>query len=74
MRDDTHMEQIERWAKFVRENDISVWKKIHTEFIDALFEKNERFLRELAKTKEGKEKIIKIYRIKNVKCCKELLE
>ena len=41
MRDDK-TEQIERWAKFVRENP-NKWKKIHTKFINAIFDKHYQF-------------------------------
>ena len=42
MRDKTHMEQAERWACYVRDHP-NGWKKIHTEFINALFKKQEDF-------------------------------
>lgn len=61
----SHQEQIERWALFVRNNPNS-WKKIHTKFIDAIFEKHYQFREELLKTPKGKEKLKELYRIKNV--------
>lgn len=67
-----HNNFIERWAKFMKENP-DKWKKIHTEFIDAQFEKANSVIKELSKTKEGKEKIIKIYNIKNIDGYKDLL-
>ena len=65
MRDKTHLEQIERWAEYVRTN--PDWKKKHTEFIDAQFEMSNRFYKKLAETPEGREKIKKLkeMRIKN---------
>lgn len=66
MRDKSHMEHIERWANFVRENPTK-WKAPHTEFINALFEKNEQFIQRLLKTPRGKEKLIELYKIKNTK-------
>ncbi len=72
MRDKTHMEQVEKWAYYVRDNP-NDWKKIHTEFINALFKKQEDFIKRLAKTKGGKEKIIKLYNIKNINGYKKLL-
>jgi hypothetical protein len=66
MRDKTHDDFIERWADFVRNNP-DKWKAIHTEFINAQFEKSEQFYKNLAKTKEGKQKIIEIFKIKNIK-------
>lgn len=64
MRDDSHREQVERWAYFVRNNP-KLWKKIHTEFIDGLFDKQSQVMERLLKTAEGKEKIVALYNIKN---------
>ena len=50
---ESHMEQVERWARFVREHP-DEWRKPHTEFINALFQNHERVLKELLRTKEGK--------------------
>ena len=72
IKDKTHMEQVERWAYYVRDHP-NDWKKPHTEFINALFKKQEDFIKRLAKTKEGKEKIIKLYNIKNINSYKKLL-
>jgi len=66
MRDETHYDQIKRWASFVK-NHPDKWKKIHTEFINSQFEKAEKIYHKLTKTKKGKEKIIKIFNIKNIK-------
>lgn len=59
-----HQEQIKRWANFVKNNPTK-WKKVHTEFINALFDKHEQFRERLLKTPGGKEKLIKLYGIKN---------
>ena len=67
-----HNDFIERWAKFMKENP-DKWKKIHTEFIDAQFEKANNVIKELSKTKQGREKIIKVYNIKNINGYKDLL-
>ena len=72
MRDASHEDQIKRWVSFVK-NHPSKWKKIHTEFINAQFEKAERMYQKLSKTKKGKEKIIKIFNIKNIKGYPSLL-
>ena len=66
MRDKTHEEQITRWAEFVRNNP-DKWKPFHTEYINAQFEKSEKFYKKLAKTKEGKRTIIKLFGIRNLK-------
>lgn len=60
---ESHLEQVERWANFIKSG--GDWKKIHDEFINALFENNEAFIKKLLKTKNGREKIIKLYGIKN---------
>jgi len=59
------LEQIDRWAEYVKCN--KDWKKLHTEFINAQFQKSEDFYKRLAKTKEGKKKIIELFNIKNKK-------
>ncbi len=50
-----HQEQIIRWANFVRDNP-SAWKKPHTEFINALFQKQEEFRERLLQTPGGEAK------------------
>ena len=64
MRDKTHSEQIERWAKYVKENPEN-WKSKFNEFINSQIEISRRFYKELAKTDKGKEKIKKIKSLKN---------
>lgn len=61
-----HLEQVERWANFVKENP-KKWRNEHNEFINALFENHYLFMERLLKTSRGKEKIIKLYNIKNKK-------
>ncbi|PIN74968.1 hypothetical protein COV17_04435 [Candidatus Woesearchaeota archaeon CG10_big_fil_rev_8_21_14_0_10_36_11] len=56
----THLEQVERWAYFVRENP-TTWKKVHTEFINALFDKHEQFKKRILKTPCGKQKLEELY-------------
>ena len=68
----SHEDFIERWVNFMKENP-DKWKKNHTEFIDAQFEKANQIIEKLSKTKEGKQKIIKMYKIKNKEGYKELL-
>lgn len=70
-RDKTHADHIESWAHFVKTN--PNWKKIHTEFINAQFEKANSFIKRLLKQPNGKEKIIKLYKIKNKKGYSKLL-
>lgn len=60
-----HMQQVQRWAHFVKENPTK-WKKIHTEFINALFEKHEAFRERLLQTPNGKEKLQKLYNTRRI--------
>lgn len=62
---ESHLEQVERWANFVRTN--PNWRIIHNEFIDAIFDNHEKVIKKLLKTDKGKEKIIALYGIKNTK-------
>lgn len=61
---ESHHDQIERWAHFVLEHPTE-WKKIHTEFINAIFAKHEEFRERLLQTPGGKEKIALLYSIQN---------
>jgi hypothetical protein len=72
MRDKTHMEFVERWANFVKEN--PNWKKTHTKFINSQFKTSDNFIKKLIKEKNGKDKIIKIYKIRNTKGYKAILD
>ena len=59
MRDKTHMEHVERWARYVKEHP-SEWKKAHTAFINAVYEKAQQALERLAQQPGGKEKIAQL--------------
>lgn len=63
MRDKSHDEQIVRWAEFVRDNPISVWKPEVKKVVDSQIIMANRFYKRLAKTKGGKEKIKELRRI-----------
>lgn len=67
-----HIEQVERWANFVKSNP-DKWKKIHTEFINAQFEKHRAFIKKLLKQPDGFEKIVKLYDINNVERYRRIL-
>jgi hypothetical protein len=56
--DESHREQIERWAEYVRNN--PDWKSKLTPFLNAQIIIANRFYRKLAETPEGMEKIRKI--------------
>ena len=60
----THLEQVERWAHFVRDNP-TTWKVIHTKFINAVFDKHHQFRERILATPHGKEKLIELYEIQN---------
>ncbi|MBU0929532.1 MAG: hypothetical protein KJ623_00480 [Nanoarchaeota archaeon] len=57
MRDRTHDEFIEKWANFVKENPISVWKPHIKNLVDSQIIIANRFYSRLSKTKEGREKL-----------------
>jgi len=54
MRDKTHSEQIVRWARFIKTNDISVWKKAVKDLTDSQIIMANRFYSNLIKTEKGK--------------------
>ena len=65
-------EEIKRWAAYMKAHP-DKWREVHDEFINAQFEKDEAFLKRLLKQPGGREKIIKLYEIKNVKGYEGLL-
>ncbi len=66
MRDTTHMEHVERWAKFVKENPTK-WQKPHSDFINSQYDLALNAIQRILKMPNGKEKIKKIYKINNLK-------
>ncbi len=60
MRDSTHKDQIIRWARFVRDNDISVWKPQIKALVDSQIIIANRFYSNLMKEKNGKELVQKL--------------
>jgi len=60
MRDKTHMEQVERWAEFIRNKPQKEWRPKFNEFIDAQFEIAKRFRENMEKTEEGREALKKV--------------
>lgn len=63
-RDKSHLEQIERWAEYVRDNP-DKWKSKFKEFIDSQLIMGRRFYKKLSETKEGREKIRLLRGLKN---------
>jgi len=72
MTDKSHDEFVERWAKFVKNNPKN-WQKTHSDFINAQFSLHKEFLKKLSKQKNGAQKIVQIYNIKNLNGYKKLL-
>ena len=64
MRDNTHNEQVERWAEFVRENP-NKWKAKLKPFLDAQIIMARRFYKKLSMTEGGREKIKELRRLKH---------
>lgn len=52
------MEQVEKWAEFVRSNPREKWKEPVDLLINAVYEKADEFYKRLEKTEEGR-KILK---------------
>ena len=63
---ESHISQIEEWAKFVRQNP-KEWREIHTKFINSIFINQRRIYKKLVSTKEGKNALIKLYGIRNIR-------
>ena len=61
-RDKTHLGQVERWARFVRDNPAE-WKKKIKPFLDSQIVMSRRFYKKLAETEEGKKKIKRLLNI-----------
>jgi hypothetical protein len=64
MRDRTHTEHIERWAKFVKEHPRSIWIKEVGPLIDAQIIMANSFYERLAKVEGGIDKIKKLRKLK----------
>lgn len=62
MKDKTHSEQIERWARYCKQNMKDCQREL-TPFLNSQIENANAFYRRLAKTPGGKEKIRKLKRL-----------
>ena len=60
MIDPQRLEQIDRWANYVKTSQ-GAWRKIHSEFLDAQFELANAFYQRLAQQPGGKKKIIELF-------------
>lgn len=65
LKDSQRMEQIEKWAKYVRTSN-GKWRKVHNKFINDQFELALNFYNRLLKQPNGKGKIRKLRGIKNL--------
>ena len=54
-RDKLHMESVEKWAEFVRNNPRAKWKKAVNVLINATFQKSDEFYKRLERTEKGRE-------------------
>ncbi len=59
------------WKEFIKKD--QRWKKYHTMFINAKYNKANRFIKNVAKTEKGQKKLVEIYNIKNIKGYPKLL-
>ncbi len=62
----SHQDQVEAWANFVKNNP-DKWKAQHTKFINAQIKMANEALKRIGKQKNGKEKLIELFYIKNKK-------
>ncbi|MCK5023159.1 MAG: hypothetical protein KAS04_03230 [Candidatus Aenigmarchaeota archaeon] len=62
-RDKSHADQVERWARFVRDNPRRVWKAEQKKLIDSQIIIANRFYSKLEKTSNGEEKINRLRNI-----------
>ena len=54
-RDKSHIEQVQRWAEFVKNNSRDKWKPAINDLIDSQYEIAQRFYKNLEKTEKGRE-------------------
>ena len=55
MRDKLHMEQVERWAEFVKNSHRKEWKDAVNLLVNATYEKADEFYKRLEKTEKGRQ-------------------
>ena len=53
--DKSHMEQVEKWAEFVRNNPREKWKRAVNLLVNAVYQKADEFYKNLEKTEKGRE-------------------
>ncbi len=60
MRNKTHLEQVERWANFIKGKSSKEWRPKFNEFIDSQFEMAKRFRENLEKTEDGRQALKRV--------------
>lgn len=55
MKDKSHMEAVEKWAEFVKNNPREKWKKSVNLLVDATYSKSNDFYKRMEKTEKGRE-------------------
>ncbi len=55
VRDKSHIEQVQRWAEFVKNNSRDKWKPPINDLINSQYEIARRFYKNLEKTEKGRE-------------------
>ena len=68
------MNFVEYWAEYVRENADELWSKEQNIVINSQFKSSRDFVKRLLKEKNGIERIMEIYNIKNKKGYENLLK
>ncbi|MFH1054955.1 MAG: hypothetical protein V1744_02545 [Candidatus Altiarchaeota archaeon] len=63
MRDKSHSDKVELWARYVREHPTG-WRRQLNPFIDSQITKANRFYERLAETADGRKKLGKIRQLK----------
>ena len=63
MRNKSHIEQVERWAEYVKSNP-DKWKSKLKPFLDSQIIMAQRFYKKLAETEQGKQKILELKLVK----------
>ena len=55
MRDKLHMESVENWAEFVKNNPRSEWKKAVNALVNSVYKKSNEFYKRLEGSEKGRE-------------------
>jgi len=64
MRDKIHMEQVERWAKFVKTSSRREWKKAVNLLVDEQYKKATKFYNMLNESEKGRKILEKLRKVR----------